>query len=83
MSDEPLVSEILQFGQSDDDCVFEAFKGIHYLQKGYYILTNYGDEWWKDTLNQDIWCDQMIKEEWEKRYIIYYGIQDTIKIIEK
>lgn len=81
MSNEPLLAEVLDFGQSDDDCVFDVFQGIYYLQKGYYALINYGDEWWKDALNQDIWCDQMIKEEWEK--IDWEEFEDAIEKITK
>lgn len=81
MNDEPLVSEILQFGQGDDDCVFDVFKGIHYLQKGYYTLINYGNEWWEDALNQDIWCNQMIEEEWKK--IDWEQFENTIEKIFK
>jgi len=81
MSDEPLLAEVLNFGQGDDDCVFDAFKGIHYLQKGYYTLINYGDEWWEDTLNQDVWCDKLIKEQWHK--IDWEQFETTIEMIFK
>lgn len=81
ISEIPLVSEILEFGQGDDDCVFEVFKGMHYLHKGYYTLINYGDGWWEDTLNQDIWCNQMIEEEWKK--VDWEQFETTIEKIFK
>lgn len=81
MNDEPLVRDILEFGQGDDDCVFEAFQGIHYLLQGYYTLVNYGDDWWKNTLNQDVWCDQLIKEQWEK--VDWEEFETAIEIIYK
>lgn len=81
MSDEPLLAEVLNFGQGDDDCVFDAFKGIYYLQKGYYTLINYGDEWWEDTLNQDVWCNKLIEEQWHK--IDWEQFETTIEMIFK
>lgn len=65
MFEVPTVDKILEFGQGDDDVVFELFQGIHYMMAGYYALFNYGDEWW-EAMNQDIWMNDIVKEVWGK-----------------
>ena len=63
--EEPTLSECLEFGQGDDDTVFELFEGVHLMLEGLYKVLNYGDDWWK-SMNQSIWCDDMISAEAKK-----------------
>lgn len=65
MSEEPTLSSVLDFGQGDDDTVLELFNGLNSMLNGYYTLENYGDKWW-EAMNQDIWFDAAMQEEWNK-----------------
>ena len=66
MSKDLKLSEILEYGQGADDVIMEIFVGFHKFWDGYYTLVNYGDEWWKDTFNQSIEFDKLMKSQWQK-----------------
>jgi len=80
MSEIPTVDTLLEFGQGDDDVVFELFKGVHQMMQGYYTLFNYGDEWW-EALNQDVWCDKMISDAFEK--VDWEAVEEALEITYK
>lgn len=75
------VSEILNFGQGDDDIILECTRAISNMLEGYYTLegTSTGSGWW-ESLNRTVWHDELISEQWNK--IDWDKVIDALNIIE-
>lgn len=65
LTEEPKLSDVLDFGQADDDRVNEIVQAFFMIYNGYYRLTLINEEWWKG-MNQDVFFVSQIKEQWER-----------------
>lgn len=83
------VSDILCFGQGDDEIILKCTKAINMMLEGFYALDNYsrgghfGTGWW-EALNRSVWHDLIISEQWEKiDWEKWYDAMSIIDIVIK
>lgn len=69
-NEEPKLSDLLNFGQGDDDIILRCTEAINKMLEGFYTLDNYSrgqnsSKWWL-ALNRSTFHDSIISEQWAK-----------------
>lgn len=82
LEEKPLLEDVIDWGQGNDDHCTEIIEAFNKFRDGYYDLCSFSDSDWWEFMNQDTAFNNLMKREWDKlEFINFMEIMERMAII--